>query len=289
LGLAPTNREDAVPTDARVLALAIGFAGFMVQAASAQSPGTAAKQESVPMSEAAKSELAPTGVLRAGINLSNFLLVTGKSASGDPQGVSPDMAAEIAKRLGVPVKYVPYKTPGELADMAGTDAWDIGLIGAEPQRAEKIAFTAAYCEIEATYLVPAGSALKAIADVDKPGVRIAVTGRSAYGLWLDRNIKAATLVRSDTLDSAYDQFVKDKLDALAGLRPRLITDVKKLPGARILDGQFTAVQQAVGTSPKNAAGIAFLRKFVEEAKASGFVKQLIERHKVVGLSVAPPG
>ena len=116
-----------------------------------------------------------------------------------------------------------------------------------------------------------------------------MTGRSAYGLWLDRNIKAATLVRSDTLDSAYEQFVKDKLDALAGLRPRLISDVKKLPGARILDGQFTAVQQAVGTSPKNAAGIAFLRKFVEEAKASGFVKQLIERHKVVGLSVAPPG
>ena len=169
----------------------------------------------------------------------------------------------------MPVKYVPYKTPGELADMAGTGAWDIGLIGAEPQRAEKIAFTAAYCEIEATYLVPAGSPLKAIADVDKAGVRIAVTGRSAYGLWLDRNIKNATLVRSDTLDSAYEQFVRDKLDALAGLRPRLLTDVEKLPGARILDGQFTAVQQAVGTARKNTAGAAFLRKFVEEAKASG--------------------
>ena len=136
--------------------------------------------------------------------------------------------------------------------------------------------------------MPAGSALKAIADVDKAGVRIAVTGRSAYGLWLDRNIKNATLVRSDTLDSAYDQFVRDKLDALAGLRPRLLTDVKKLPGARILDGQFTAVQQAVGTARKNTAGAAFLRKFVEEAKASGLVARLIERHKVVGLSVAPP-
>ena len=116
------------------------------------------------------SQLAPTGVLRAGINLSNFLLVTGKSPTGDPVGVAPDMAAEIAQRLGVPVKYVPYKTPGELADAADTGAWDIGLIGAEPQRAEKIAFTAAYCEIEATYLVPAGSPLKTIADVDKPGV-----------------------------------------------------------------------------------------------------------------------
>src|SRR5262252_8951485 len=102
------------------------------------------------------SELAPTGVLRAAINMGNFLLVTGKSASGDPEGVSPDMAREIAMRLGVPVKYVPYARPGELADAAGTGIWDIGLIGAEPQRAEKIAFTPAYVESEATYLVPAG-------------------------------------------------------------------------------------------------------------------------------------
>jgi polar amino acid transport system substrate-binding protein len=239
------------------------------------------------MSKDVIADLAPTGVLRAGINLSNFLLVTGKSATGDPAGVAPDMAAEIASRLGVPVKYVPYKSPGELADMAGKSVWDIGLIGAEPQRAEAIAFTAAYVEIEATYLVPAGSPLQAIADVDRAGVRIAVTGRSAYGLWLDRNIKHAKLLRSDTLDSAYEQFVKDKLDALAGLRPRLISDVGKLPGARILDGQFTAVQQAVGTARRNAAGAAFLRDFVEEAKASGLVARLIERHHVVGLSVAP--
>jgi polar amino acid transport system substrate-binding protein len=240
------------------------------------------------MSKEVVSELAPTGVLRAGINLSNFLLVTGRTASGDPQGVAPDMAAEIAKRLGVPIKLVPFKTPGELADAANTDVWDIGLIGAEPQRAETIAFSPAYVEIEATYLVPAGSPIKTIAEVDRPGVRIAVTGRSAYGLWLDRNIKHAELVRSGTLDSAFEQFVSDKLDALAGLRPRLISDVAKLPGARILDGQFSAVQQAVGTARKNTAGAKFLRDFVEEAKASGLVAGLIQRHKVVGLSVAPP-
>jgi len=234
------------------------------------------------------SELAPTGVVRAGINLSNFLLVTGKSSAGDPEGVSPDMAREVAGRLGVPVKYVPFKTPGELADAAGSGVWDIGLIGAEPQRAETIAFTAAYAEIEATYLVPAGSPLKTIADVDSAGVRIAVTGRSAYGLWLDRNIERASLVRSETLDTAYADFVRDKLEALAGLRPRLLSDVEKLPGARIIDGRFTAVQQAIGTQPKNAAGASFLRGFVEEAKASGFVASLIARHKVRGLSVAPP-
>ena len=233
------------------------------------------------------SELAPTGVLRAGINLSNFLLVTGKSASGDPEGVSPDMARALADRLGVPVKYVSFKSPGELADQAGRGVWDIGLIGAEPQRAETIAFTAAYAEIVATYLVPAGSTLRTIAEVDVPGVRIAVTGRSAYGLWLDRNIKRATLVRSDTIDSAYEQFVRDKLEALAGLKPRLLSDQEKLPGSRILDGQFTAVQQAIGTAKKNTAAAAFLRSFVEEAKASGLVARLIERHKVRGLSVAP--
>lgn len=239
------------------------------------------------MSADIAAELAPKGVLRAAINLGNFLLVTGKSASGDPEGVSPDMAREIARRLNVPVKYVPYKTPGELADAAGSDAWDIGLIGAEPQRAEAIAFTPAYVEIESTYLVPAGSPLTSVAEVDRPGIRIAVTARAAYELWLARNIKHAELVRSNSLDAAYEQFVAEKLDALAGLKPRLLSDVQKLPGARILDGQFTAVQQAVGTPRRNTAGAAFLRAVVEETKASGFVASLIERHRVRGLSVAP--
>jgi polar amino acid transport system substrate-binding protein len=241
------------------------------------------------MTQQAKDELAPTGVLRAGLNLSNFLLVSGKTADGGPAGVAPDMAAEIARRLGVPVTYVSYRTPGELADAAETGAWDIGLIGAEPQRAEKIAFTPAYVEIEATYLVPAGSTIRSLADVDKPGVRISVTGRSAYGLWLDRHITAATLVKTGTLDSAYERFVGDRLEVLAGLKPRLLSDVEKLPGARILDGKFTAVQQAIGTGRRNTAGAAFLRDFVEEAKASGFVQGLIDRHQVRGLSVAPPG
>ncbi|HXQ52289.1 MAG TPA: transporter substrate-binding domain-containing protein [Stellaceae bacterium] len=234
------------------------------------------------------AELAPTGVLRAGINLSNFLLVTGKTPSGDPEGVAPDMAREIAGRLGVAVRYVPFKSPGELADQAGKGVWDIGLIGAEPQRAEAIAFTAAYVEIEATYLVPAGSPLKTIADVDAAGIRIAVTGRSAYGLWLDRNIKHAELVRTDTLAAAVERFVGEKLDALAGLRPGLLADLDKMPGARLIDGRFTAVQQAIGTAKPNAKGAAFLRGFVEEAKASGLVARLIERHKVRGLSVARP-
>ncbi len=243
----------------------------------------------VSMSAEVKAQLAPHGVLRAGINMSNFLLVTGHSASGDPEGVSPSMARAIAERLGVPVKYVPFAKPGELADAAGQDVWDIGLIGAEPARAEKIAFTAAYAEIEATYMVPPDSPLKSIAEVDRPGVRIAVTARSAYDLWLERNIKHAILVRSNSLDSAYEQFKADKLDALAGLRPRLLSDIKTMPGAVILGGQFTAVQQAVGTAKANLAAAGWLHAFVEEAKHSGLVAQFIAQHKVVGLSVAPPG
>src|ERR1700758_1645295 len=235
------------------------------------------------------SELAPTGVLRAAINMGNFLLVTGKTPSGDPSGVSPDMAAAIAARLGVPVKFVPYARPGDIADDAEKGLWDIGNIGAEPQRAAVVNFTAAYCEIEATYLVPAGSPIKSVGEVDQPGKRTAVTARSAYGLWLENNYKKGELLQFDNADAAIKAFTEQKMDAYAGLRPGLIDVAAKLAGSRILDGQFTAVQQAVGTPKKNAAAFAFLREFVEETKRSGVVASLIERHGVKGrLSVAPP-
>jgi polar amino acid transport system substrate-binding protein len=235
------------------------------------------------------AELAPTGVLRAAINMGSFLLVTGRTPSGDPSGVSPDIAAAIAARLGVPVKYVPYARPGELADDAEKGKWDIGNIGAEPQRAAVINFTAAYSEIEATYLVPAGSPIRNVAEIDQPGRRVAVTARSAYGLWLENNYKRGELLQFTSADEAIKAFVDQKLDAYAGLRPGLIDVAAKLAGSRILDGQFTAVQQAVGTPKKNAAGFAFLKEFVEEAKKTGLVASLIERHGVQGrLAVARP-
>ena len=233
------------------------------------------------------AELAPHGVLRAGLNLSNFLLISSRDAEGGPVGVAPDMARAIADRLGVPVRYVPYPKPGELADAAGTDTWDIGLIGAEPARAEKIEFTPAYVEIQSTYLVPPGSKLQTIADVDQPGIRIASTARTAYGLWLDRNIHHAEIVHTENMDAAFELFQREGLDALSGLRPRLMTDLARWPGARILDGQFAAVQQAIGTLRENQAGARFLRSFAAEAISSGLVASLIEKHKVQGLSVAP--
>ncbi len=233
------------------------------------------------------AELAPTGMLRVAVNMANFLLVTGKTASGEPDGVSPSFAGAIAAQLGVPVAYVPYPSAAAAADAAGASVWDIALIGAEPARAEQIAFTAAYAEIEATYLVPAGSNIASISDADRPGVRISVYGGSAYDLWLARNIRHAELVRSPSLKASTQRFVEDKLDALAGLRSGLLADQANFPGSKILDGNFTTVQQAVGTSRANAAGAAFLAGFVEQAKRSGLIASLIARHRVDGLSVAP--
>ncbi|HEV7258083.1 MAG TPA: transporter substrate-binding domain-containing protein [Bosea sp. (in: a-proteobacteria)] len=242
-----------------------------------------------PVSPALRERLAPGGILRAGINLSNFLLVSARTEDGGPAGVSPDMARAIADHLGVALRYVPYASPALLADAAARDEWDIGLIGAEPQRAESIAFTPAYAEIEATYLVPAGSRLTSIAAVDAPGVRIAVTGKTAYGLWLDRNIREAELVRTATMDETLADFRDRNLEALAGLRARLNSDLTELPGAHILDGRFMAVQQAIGVPRSHdgsEAAIAWLTRFVERARASGFVAELIRKHGVHDLSVA---
>jgi polar amino acid transport system substrate-binding protein len=233
------------------------------------------------------AELAPKGVLRAAINLSNFLLVSGQHETGEPFGVAPDMAKAIGAALNIPVKLVPYASPGEVVDAASQDQWDLCLIGAEPARAEIISFTQAYVEILATYLVPAGSPLKTIGDVDQPGVRIAVAERAAYDLWLVANIKQASLHHAQGIDAAFDLFVTEKLEALACLKPRLLSDVEKLPGSRILDGQFTSVQQAVGTHKTNIHAADFLNGFVKQAITSGFVQSLIEKHTVKGLSVAP--
>ncbi|MCP4086338.1 MAG: transporter substrate-binding domain-containing protein [Actinomycetia bacterium] len=239
-------------------------------------------------SPAAIDALAPTGVLRAAINLSNFLLVTGRSADGNPEGVSPDMAATLAERLGADLELLQYKTPAAIADDAGSGNWDIGNIGAEPARAELIDFTTAYCEIESTYIVPAGSPITSIDEVDQPGHKIASADRSAYGLWLDRNIEHAEIINASGLEGSFEAFVEQGCDALAGLLPRLLTDVERLPGARILEGRFTAVQQAMGTPRgRDQAGFDYLKEFVEATKAQGVVADLITRHEVQGLAVAP--
>ncbi|MGY8994349.1 MAG: transporter substrate-binding domain-containing protein [Rhodospirillales bacterium] len=235
------------------------------------------------------AQLAPTGVLRAGINMSNFLLVVDKTPSGDPIGPSPSMAQAIADALGVPLKLIPFKNPSAVAEAAGKGIWDIGNIGAEPQRAQVMDFTAAYVEIEATYLVPSGSPIQSIGEVDKPGNRIAVSKGSAYGLWLENNIKQGELHAIAGGESAFEQFINDKMEAFAGLRPGLTKQLENLPGSRILDGQFASVQQAVGVNKGNDAAYSWLKNFVEASKGSGLVASWIKKYGVQGkLAVAAP-
>lgn len=226
------------------------------------------------------AQLAPTGVLRAGINLGNVVLVTGRDADGMPEGVAPDMARALGERLGVPVQLVPFPTPGELGDAVGAGLWDVGLIGAEPQRAASIAFTSPYVEIEATYLVAADSSIATIEEVDRPGIRISVYGRAAYGLWLERNIQHATVAATESTPTAVAQFEAGGADVLAGLRAALVEDAKRLPGTRILDGRFATVQQAIGVPIAHQEAARFLQQFVADAKASGLVAGLIAKHGV---------
>lgn len=237
-------------------------------------------------SPAAKAQLTPTGKLRVALNMSNFLLVSKWPEGGTPKGIVPDLAHELGRRLGVPVEFTGYESPGKVADAAKTGAWDVAFLGAEPARAADIDFTAAYLEIEATYLVPPGSKIQSIDEVDREGVRISVSARSAYDLFLVRTLKHAKLMQVEGIEASWQQFLSAKTEALAGLLPRLVTDAEKLPGSRILPGRFTAIQQAIGTPKGRPDGATYLREFAEEAKTTGRVAAAIESNGVRGVTVA---
>ena len=240
------------------------------------------------MSAKLLNELAPNGVLRVGLNMANFLLVSGKKSNGDPDGVSPDMARAIAEKLGVECEFIPFVGPGEVADAAVKDVWDIGNIAAEPERAKTIDFTRAYCEIQATYLVPADSTIQSLSDVDVAGNRIAVKNRAAYDLWLTENLLHASLVKASGMDESFELFKAQKLDVLAGLRPKLLELQSQLPGSWVMDESFTAVQQSIGCRQGRPLAASYLQNFVQESISNGFVKSLIKKHAVEGrLSVAP--
>lgn len=239
------------------------------------------------MTQDIAQHLAPSGTLRAGVFTGNILLITGTSPTGTPQGVSPDMCQAIAERLGVKLELIAFKSQDELVESVASGACDIGLVGSDPARAKKITFTPAYVEIEATYLVPADSLIQSVAQVDQPGIQIAVPSRSAYELWLSRNLKHASLVMAEGFEATINTFLQNKLDALAGLRVALTEDAKKIPGSRLLAENFATIEQAISTRNANTAGLAFLNRFVHEAITSSHVANLIAKHKVNGLVVAP--
>jgi polar amino acid transport system substrate-binding protein len=239
------------------------------------------------ISSTVREQLAPHGVLSAAVYLGNFLLVTGRSAAGEPTGIAPDICREIAKRLGVDLSLTGYETQDGVVDAAASGRCGIVLVGSDPARAQRVTFTPAYAELEASYLVPVDSPIHHIAQVDQPGVRIASFYKSAYDLWLQRNLKHATLVHADSLQASNELFLSEKLDALAGLKTGLVSFSTKVPGLRILDGQFTGIQQAIATKQSNLEAIEFLSSCVAEFIHSGLVTNLIAQYKVQGLSAAP--
>jgi len=237
---------------------------------------------------AVRADLAPTVKLRAGINYGNFILATKDRATGESRGVAVDLLQELGGRLGVPIEIVPYDSVAVMGDAAPTGAWDIAFLGSDPAREGLMSFTAAYLEIDATYLVPGASTLRTAAEVDREGVRVAAPARANYELFLRRNLTRAQLVSTQGADAAFDLLATGKVDALAGLKQGLLGLEAKLPGSRIAEGRFMGVQQSIAVPRGRDAGLAYLRGVVEEAKASGLVARAIAKTGARGVSVAPP-
>ncbi len=234
------------------------------------------------MTEIIQKQLAPKGHLRAAINLSNFLLVTGKEANGDPQGVSPDMAKALANELGVDIEFISFSRPGELADAIFEDKWDIGNIANEPERAKSINFSSPYTLIESTFLVRKYLNFRATKNIDKEGIRIAVAERSAYDLWLTENIKRAELIRAKSIEESFLIFEENQYEVLAGLRPKLSDDIKRTSDCLIIDDSFTHINQCIGSNPKNKEAAIFINKFIKNNIENGFVESLLIKYNVLG-------
>jgi polar amino acid transport system substrate-binding protein len=233
--------------------------------------------------DAVRSELAPTGKLRAGMNLGNTLF-TGKDASGELRGVSVDLMRELASRLGVDVEFVVHATPGDVADAVDKGTWDVAILAIEPARAERIAFSPALTEIDATYVVHKDSALRSVAQVDSAGTRITAPAKAGYELYLTRTLRNATLVRTKNFQESIDLFNAGQVDALASLKPTLLDSMGKVPDGRMLEGTFMTVNHGIGTPRARVAAAEYIKAFVEDVNASGFVARSIERHNVKGLS-----
>ncbi len=236
---------------------------------------------------AVRADLAPAGKLRAGINYGNFILATKDRTTGKSSGVAIDLLHDLARRLGVAPEIVAYDSVAVMGDAAPENVWDIAFLGSDPLRERLMSFTPAYLEIDATYLVSGASSLRAAAEVDREKVRIAAPARANFELFLSRNLKHAELVSAPGSEAAFDLLASGKVDALAGLTQGLLDQVGKLPGSRVLDGRFMGVQQSIAVPKGRDAGLAYLCRVVEEAKASGLVARAIERIGVRGVSVAP--
>ena len=231
---------------------------------------------------------APSGTLRASINLGNPILAGRDAATGEPAGVSIDLARGLAEALGVPLELVVFDAAGKSVEALEQQRADIGFFAIDPKRGEQIAFTPPYVLIEGSYLVPDASPLRANDEVDRPGTRVVVGQGSAYDLYLSRELKHAEIVRAPTSPAVVEVFLAQRADVAAGVRQQLEADLQRLPGHRLLPGRFMVIQQAMGVGKsRGAAAAAFLADYVERQKASGFVAAALARHGIQGASVAP--
>ena len=227
-------------------------------------------------------ELAPSGTLRVGINFGNMVLAQGTAEA--PRGITPDLSRELGKRLGVPIEFIAFDAAGKTFEALKAGKLDIVFLAIEPVRAAEVEFTAPYVLIEGVYIVAKDSPLQTIADVDRDGVRIGVNKDSAYDLFLTRTLKHAKLARGE---SGVDLFLKDKLEAAAGIKQPLAALAKTNPNLRLIDGRFMEIRQAMGTPKGRDAGARYLRTFVEEMKAGGFVADALKRSNQPDAAVAP--
>jgi len=233
-------------------------------------------------------DLAPSGTLRAAINYGNPVLAQRDAGSGQLRGVTVDLARELAHRAGVPVELRPYDAAGKVTADAASGRWDIAFVARDPERAKDIEFTDPYVIIEGGYLVPASSPVQTIEEVDRSGVRIAVSRGSAYDLFLSRGvIKNASFVRGPSPQAAVDQFVAERLDALAGVKAVLAEYARTHPGYRVLPGRFMVIEQAMALPRGRPLAARYVREFVDEMKASGFVAASLAKSGQKEAAAAP--
>ncbi len=230
-------------------------------------------------------QLAPTGVLRVAINFGNPVLAQPDPATGKPQGVSVDLAHEVAKQLGLSLEFATFDSAGKVFAAVDTGVWDMAFMAVDPVRAERLSFTAPYVIIEGTYMVQGSSPLHTVEQVDSAGVRVAVGKGTAYDLFLSRSLQQAEIVRAETSAAAIDLFIQQDLETVAGVRQPLSAYAGQHAGFRVMDGRFTAIEQAMAVPKENLAAQAWLSNFIEEMKGSGFVASALQRSGQTGASV----
>jgi polar amino acid transport system substrate-binding protein len=248
---------------------------------------TATAAQSAPVTAGVAADLAPSGTLRAAINFGNPILAVKDPATGEPRGVSVDLARELGRRVNVPVTLVLYESAGNVVAGQKSGAWDIAFLAVDPARAAELYFTAPYVVIEGAYLVPERSTIRANAEVDRAGIRVVVGAGSAYDLFRSRELQQATLVRAPTSPAVTDMLVAQNLDVAAGVKQQLEADAKRVPGVRLLPGRFMVINQAVAAPRGRAAAAGYLDAFVEDMKATGFVERSLARHGISGATIAP--